>query len=142
MGANRTGVREHATKRVRLSFSFLTNAGNDPDAIRQERGTYVSSVVASAAGVYTATFARGPLPQQLTSAHVTQHGPDSSPTSGTLPSVGYVPGLAIDTANRQVVIATMVANGAGAPAVGTPEDNTWVSVTLEGPETSSRADAV
>ena len=137
---NRTGVREYATKRIRLGFSFRTDADNNPDAIRQEKGTYVTSVVRTAAGRYTVQLA-GMIPRQLTYALVAQHNADESPTSATLPSLGYVKNLAVDTTLKQIEVCVMVANGAGAPGVGLPEDNTWVSVVIEGPETSTRADA-
>ncbi len=141
MSANRTGVKEAATSRVRLTFSFRTDADNNPDAIRQEKGTYVTSVVRTAAGRYTVTLAKGYCPYQLTGAQVTQHNPDEAPTSATLPSVGYVKNLAVDQSTRTFEVCLMVANGAGAPAVGLPEDNTWVTVTIEGPLSPSRADA-
>lgn len=118
--------------RVRGAFRVDTAGPGDPDGARPALDT-LFSVARTAAGRFTVTLdpSLTHVPQQLTYASVQVHNVDEAPGATVVPVSGYVKNLAISAGVFE--IDTITENAANAPAVGDPEDNSWVTFEIEGP---------
>lgn len=136
-------ISEYPTQHVRLRGSFrVTTAA--VDAVRTGKGCKWFTAARTAAGQYTVTLDPNiaKIPRQLTYGAVTQHNTDAAPGATTLPYGGYISGLSIDTTAKTFIVVTMLENAANAPSVTDPEDGTWVSFDVEGPEIADFVDAI